>query len=92
MTAHLGRPWPTIVVEFVDKLPAQLHTDGYLDLADRLAARPGVWAVWPGEDDVAPEITKPGEVVALDLLGEGPGGAVEFTRRAGRTYCRWVTT
>lgn len=57
-----------IAPEFVDILPAQLHTDA------------------------APKITKPGEVVTLSLLGEGVGGAVEFTRRAGRTYCRWVTT
>lgn len=80
-----------IAPEFVDILPAQLHTDAYLDFAAALSERPRVWAVWPGEDDAAPKITKPGEVVTLSLLGEGVGGAVEFTRRAGRTYCRLVT-
>lgn len=89
MTGMIGKPHLKLL-EFVAELPGQLHTDEYLDLADELAKRPRVWALWPGTYSAAPKIDRPGQIVTLNLLGEGPGGSVEFTRRSGRTYCRWV--
>ena len=79
-----------IAPDFVDTLPSALYSPAFLDYAAALATRPGVWALWPGDEaNTEFRFQRAGEVRTEDLGSEGPGGIVRFTRRQGRTYAQW---
>ncbi|KXP00860.1 hypothetical protein [Tsukamurella pseudospumae] len=79
-----------IAPKFVAALPESLFVPDFLDYAAGLAEQPGVWAEWPGDEVDGVHVARPGDFDVVDLHGEGPGGAVEWTRRAGLLFVRWV--